>query len=64
LTLQGEGNPLEDLYVFEKDRFYVVTSFLTAAMTAQGVEGTSVGEDAEPMSVICYKLEGDNIAAR
>ena len=33
-------------------------------MTAQGVEGTSVGEDAEPMSVICYKLEGDNIAAR
>lgn len=64
VTLQGEGNPLEDLYVFEKDRFYVVTSFLTAAMTAQGVEGTSVGEDADPMSVICYKLEGDNIAAR
>jgi hypothetical protein len=64
VTLQGEGNPLEDLYVFEKDRFYVVTDFLTAAMTAQGVEGTDAGGDAEPMSVICYKLEGDNIAAR
>lgn len=65
VTLQGEGNPLEDLYVFEKDRFYVVTSFLSAAMTAQGVEGTdAAGAEAEPMSVICYKLEGDNIAAR
>jgi len=65
VSLQGEGDPLEDLYVFEKDRFYVVTSFLTAAMSAQGVEGMSTeGEEAEPMSVICYKLEGDNIAAR
>ena len=65
VTLQGQGSPAEDLYVFEKDRFYVVTSFLTAAMSAQGVEGFEAGgEDAEPMSVICYKLEGDNVAAR
>ncbi|HEX6789877.1 MAG TPA: hypothetical protein VF247_01080, partial [Candidatus Krumholzibacteria bacterium] len=65
VTLQGEGHPMEDLYVFEKDRFYVVTSFLTAAMSAQGVEGFDAGgEDAEPMSVICYKFEGDAIAAR
>ncbi|HET6347644.1 MAG TPA: 6-bladed beta-propeller [Candidatus Krumholzibacteria bacterium] len=65
VTLQGQGKPLDDLYVFEKDRFYVVTSFLTAAMSAQGVEGIdTAGENAEPMSVICYKLEGDNIAAK
>jgi len=65
VTLQGQGNPLEDLYVFEKDRLYVVTSFLQAAMSAQGVQGLyDEAEEPEPMAVICYKLEGDVIAAR
>lgn len=65
VTLQGQGNPLEDLYVFEKDRLYVVTSFLQAAMSAQGVQGLyDEAEEPEPMAVICYKLEGDVVAAR
>lgn len=65
VTLQGQGNPLEDLYVFEKDRLYVVTSFLQAAMSAQGVQGLyDEADEPEPMAVICYKLEGDMIAAR
>jgi hypothetical protein len=64
VTLQGQGDPLTDLYVFEKDRLYVVTSFVTAAMTAQGVTGLETEEEPEPMAVICYKLEGDAIAAR
>ncbi|HEX5132109.1 MAG TPA: 6-bladed beta-propeller [Candidatus Krumholzibacteria bacterium] len=65
VTLQGQGNPVEDLYVFQKDRVYVVTSFLQAAMSAQGVEGLyDDAEEPEPMAVICYKLEGDAIAAR
>jgi hypothetical protein len=64
VTLQGQGDPLEDLYVFEKDRLYVVTSFVNAAMSAQGVTGLESEEDPEPMAVICYKLEGDAIAAR
>jgi hypothetical protein len=65
VTLQGQGNPLEDLYVFEKDRFYVVTSFLQAAMSAQGVQGLyDEADEPEPMEVICYKLEGDVVAAR
>jgi hypothetical protein len=65
VTLQGQGDPLEDLYVFEKDRLYVVTSFLQAAMSAQGVQGLyDEAEEPEPMAVICYKLEGDVIAAR
>ncbi len=64
VTLQGRGDPSEDLYVFEKDRVYVVTSFLTAAMSAQGVTGLEADEDPEPMAVISYKLEGDAIAAR
>ncbi|HXV13791.1 MAG TPA: 6-bladed beta-propeller [Candidatus Krumholzibacteria bacterium] len=65
VTLQGQGNPLEDLYVFEKDRLYVVTSFLQAAMSAQGVQGLyDEADEPEPMAVICYKLEGDVLAAR
>ncbi len=65
VTLQGQGNPLEDLYVFEKDRLYVVTSFLQAAMSAQGVQGLyDEADEPEPMAVICYKLEGDVIAAK
>ncbi|MDH5271152.1 MAG: 6-bladed beta-propeller, partial [Candidatus Krumholzibacteria bacterium] len=64
VTLQGRGDPIKDLYVFEKDRLYVVTSFVTAAMSAQGVTGLETEEEPEPMAVICYKLEGDAIAAR
>ncbi|MDH3198029.1 MAG: 6-bladed beta-propeller [Candidatus Krumholzibacteria bacterium] len=65
VTLKGQGDPLEDNYVFVKDRFYVVTSFLQAAMSAQGVQDLYDEEDdAEPMAVICYKLEGDLLAAR
>jgi hypothetical protein len=65
VTLQGDGDPLEDLYVFEKDRFYVVSSFLQAAMSAEGVQGLyAETEEAAPMAVISYKLEGDVVAAR
>ena len=64
VTLQGQGDPVEDLYVFEKDRLYVVTSFVNAAMSAQGVTGLESEEDPEPMAVISYKLEGDAVAAR
>jgi 6-bladed beta-propeller len=65
VTVQGQGDPKEDLYLFEKDRLYVVTSFLQAAMTAQGVTGLyDDSKEAEPMAVICYKLEGDAVAVR
>ena len=65
VTLLGEGDSLDDLYLFVKDRFYVVTDFLQAAMVAQGVQGLYDEEDeAEPMAVLCYKLDGDVLAAR
>lgn len=65
VTLMGQGDPMEDLYLFVKDRVYVVTSFLQAAMTAQGVPDLyDEDEEPEPMSVICYKLEGDLLSAR
>jgi hypothetical protein len=65
VTLQGTGDPLDDLYVFVKNRFYVVTDFLQAAMVAQGVQGLyDEADEAAPMAVICYKLDGDVLAAR
>jgi hypothetical protein len=64
VTLMGDGDPLDDLYLFVKDRFYVVTDFLQAVMVAQGATGLyDEEEDAEPMAVRCYKLEGDMVSA-
>jgi hypothetical protein len=58
VTLMGEGEPQQDGYFFVKDRLYVVTGFLDAAMAAQGggTEETESDEDLEPMAVICYEL--------
>jgi len=65
VTLNGDGDALDDLYLFVKDRFYVVTDFLQAVMVAQGAQGLyDEEEDAEPMAVHCYKLEGDLLSAR
>ena len=65
VTLMGQGDAKDDLYIFVKDRLYVVTSFLQAAMSAQAVQGLYDEDDeAEPMAVICYKLEGDLLSSR
>jgi hypothetical protein len=65
VTLEGQGNSQEDLYLFVKNRLYVVTGFLQAAMVAQGVPDLYDEDDEpEPMAVICYKLEGDLLSAR
>ena len=65
VTLKGQGDSLEDAYFFVKDRVYVVTSFLQAAMSAQGVDGLYDDDDeAAPMEVICYKLDGDQLSSR
>jgi len=65
VTLSGDGDPLDDLYLFVKDRVYVVTDFLQAAMSAQGVQGLYDEDDeADPMAVIAYKLDSNVLAAR
>lgn len=65
VTLMGDGDPLDDLYLFVKNRVYVVTDFLQAAMVAQGATGLyDDEEEAEPMAIRCYKLEGDLLSAR
>jgi hypothetical protein len=61
----GDGNPLDDQYLMVKNRLYVVTDFLQAAMAAQGMQGVAgEEEEAEPMAVRCFKLEGDLLSAR
>ena len=60
VALEGEGNPLEDRYVFDRNRLYVITGFLNGTMREQGIDGT----DDSPTGVICYKLEGDALAAK
>ncbi len=63
VTLAGQGDPESDAYFFVKNRVYVVTSFLQAAMSAQGVDGAfDDEEEPEPMAVICYKLDGDELS--
>ena len=58
MTLKGDGHPRRDGYFFVKDRLYVVTGLLDAVMAAQGGgEDTEEIEEAEPMAVICYKLD-------
>jgi hypothetical protein len=65
VTLMGDGDPLDDAYMFVKDRVYVVTDLFQAIMVAQGATGLyDEEEEAEPMAVRCYKLEGDLLSAR
>ena len=60
-----DGDPLDDAYMFVKDRVYVVTDLFQAIMVAQGATGLyDEDEEAEPMAVRCYKLEGDLLSAR
>jgi len=61
VTLMGEGDPLTDGYYFVGDRLYVVTDQLQAVISLQS-QGQSVDlgeEEPEPMSVVCYRIEGD-----
>jgi hypothetical protein len=64
VTLMGDGNPEEDAYFFVKDRLYVVTGFLSAAMAAQGGGSEeTLDEEAEPMAVICYALDAPDMGS-
>lgn len=59
VTLMGDADPIKDGFFFEKDRLYVVTDFLAAAMSAQGGSTEALGEEEpEPMSVVCYQMPG------
>ena len=57
-TLQGVGNFERDGFFFTGDRLYVVTDLWEAvlAMRGGGDEEYDDTEEAEPVSVICYRL--------
>lgn len=56
VTLKGDRGD-GDAVFFVGDRIYVITEFLNAAMAAQGGGANAIDEEeeAEPMSVICYR---------
>ena len=56
-TLKGQFDNMNDRVMFVGDRVIVITQFLNSAMAMQG-GGATAGEgeeEAEPMSVICYR---------
>jgi len=60
VTLEGEGDALNDRYFLVKDRMFVVTDFLHALMALQGGGQAGDEEDAddvELMQIISYRLE-------
>lgn len=72
VTLEGEGDALNDRYFFVKDRMFVVTDFLHALMELRGGGETGNDDDededeaqdddedeeeAELMQIISYRLE-------
>jgi len=54
-----DGNPQEDLLIFAGDDLaFMVTGFWDAALSRfGGAGGDGDEEDAEPMSVICYRIQ-------
>lgn len=61
VALKGEGDPKTDGYFFLRDKLFVVTDLLQAAISMQsGGASADIGdEEPEPMAVICYELDGD-----
>ncbi len=59
VILKGQADSLNDAVFFVNDHIYVITEFLNAAMAAQGggADEEDAEEDAEPMSVICYRSD-------
>jgi hypothetical protein len=61
LTLMGEGDPIADGYYFLGERVYVVTDQLEANIASRGGrtnDDEADVDEAEPICVICYRLNG------
>jgi hypothetical protein len=63
VTLSGQGDPTNDGYFFVKDRLYVVTDLLAGVIAMRGGSSDTEtdGEEPEPMSVICYQIDGSKL---
>ncbi len=61
ITLAGEGDLARDRFLIQKDRFIVLKEYREARRAMFGNSDDEEEEDydeAEPMSVICYRLPG------
>ncbi|PJA73743.1 hypothetical protein CO151_12580 [bacterium CG_4_9_14_3_um_filter_65_15] len=56
VRVKCEGDPSVDRLLFAGDRVFVVTGFWDAVLQANSAPDEDV-EEAEPMSVICYKVK-------
>ena len=60
VSLAGEGDPVEDALHLRNDRLFVVRHFQDASASMWSRGGDADGgeeEDAEPIEVICYRLD-------
>jgi len=65
VTLNGQGDFQEDGFFFVGDRVYVVEGLRGAQDAMRGVGGDeSADTDLEPVAVICYRLDDEELAAR
>ncbi len=53
ISLQGEGDPVQDNYYFLNNRLYVVTEVLNSMMMGKDSYNR---DEAKPMVIICYQL--------
>ena len=66
ITLEGQGDPVEDAFFLVGDRLYVVTGFSRATRAMHAMDDRSqrkeeeIAEDLKPMEVICYSLNQQN----
>ncbi len=56
VRVKCEGDPSTDRLIFAGDRVFLITGFWDAVLSASSAS-TDEGEDAEPMSVICYRIK-------
>ena len=66
VTLMGEGDQQDDGFFFAQDRVFVVLGLQSARMAQRGGGETSSGDelemdDADPITIICYALDGVNL---
>jgi hypothetical protein len=65
-VLQGDFDPENDGLFFDDDHIFVVTDLVSASMAFGGGDAADeeMEEDPEPMSVICYRVDLQAVAAR
>jgi hypothetical protein len=66
LALKGDADPVNDLVAFVGDYVLVITDFLPSIVALQGGTASEEEEDeeAEPMQVICFRLDAPKLGMK